>query len=339
MPKLFTNKRYLTEANRSRVFPLLFDLVFIKNPELCNLYKIVDQIDECDFCVLPLDYGFMVKNEANELSKFVKEASIADKKIWFYSAGDYGFTNYIPNSYTFRLGGFDSLMDETNMIMPSFISDPYDTFLRTKFQPLKKEVNPSIGFVGHAQTGWIKWTKELSFYMNYRIKRLLFIIHADKQRFYPSSIIRAKLLNEFNQNKNINTDFIFRTKYRAGVKNHEDRKKSSIEFYLNMFNNPYVFCMRGTGNFSVRFYETLAMGRIPVLIDTDCRLPLDNQIIWKNHCVRIQKKSKLSISEQLLIFHKSISEDEFIKFQIRNRNLWLNKLQRKTYFESIIPYF
>ena len=38
----------------------------------------------------------------------------------------------------------------------------------------------------------------------------------------------------------------------------------------------------------VRFYETLAIGRIPVLIDTDCVLPLNNEIDWYKHCIIVR---------------------------------------------------
>ena len=43
--------------------------------------------------------------------------------------------------------------------------------------------------------------------------------------------------------------------------------------------------MRGGGNFSKRFYETLAMGRIPALVDTDCLLPFESTMTWKDHIV------------------------------------------------------
>ena len=35
-----------------------------------------------------------------------------------------------------------------------------------------------------------------------------------------------------------------------------------------MLASPYILCVRGAGNYSARFYEALALGRIPVLVNT-----------------------------------------------------------------------
>ena len=63
-----------------------------------------------------------------------------------------------------------------------------------------------------------------------------------------------------------------------------------MEFYENMVSSDYIVCVRGGGNFSVRLYETLAMGRIPIFINTDCLLPLNKSIDWKKHVVWIERE-------------------------------------------------
>ena len=69
------------------------------------------------------------------------------------------------------------------------------------------------------------------------------------------------------------TDFIYRKTFRAQEMNFEIAKK---EFYENIKRNFFTFCYRGEGNFSYRFYETLMMGRIPLLVDTDCVFPFED---------------------------------------------------------------
>ena len=58
-------------------------------------------------------------------------------------------------------------------------------------------------------------------------------------------------------------------------------KKLRKEYYQNIDNTDYTLCIRGTGNFSVQFYQTLALGRIPIFINTDCILPFEKEINWK----------------------------------------------------------
>ena len=99
--------------------------------------------------------------------------------------------------------------------------------------------------------------------------------------------------------------------------------------------NAYTFCIRGVGNFSVRFYETLAMGRIPVLIDTDCKLPLEEEINWQEHACIIKEKDIKQLPKLVAQYHNNLSEADFEAIQISNRNLWKHNLERIAYFKQI----
>ena len=52
-----------------------------------------------------------------------------------------------------------------------------------------------------------------------------------------------------------------------------------------MMINQYNLCVRGNGNFSHRFYETLASGRIPVYVNTGGKLPWDHIINYRPYFV------------------------------------------------------
>ncbi|AXT20742.1 hypothetical protein D7030_11785 [Flavobacteriaceae bacterium AU392] len=334
MLKLYTNTSFLTEEHRKKVFPLLFDLYYLKNEILFEYYKIVNVVSECDFIVFPIDYVAFLKFKTDFLT-LQELAKKYNKPIWIYSAGDYGFTNYIKNSYTFRLGGYKSKLNDSTFIMPSFINDPYKTQLSQRFSTKQKEEKPDIGFVGHAQSGILKYFKELLNHLKYQIKRKTNKLVADSQSFYPSSIKRAYYLKKLNLNKNLNTNFILRENYRAGILTETDKYKTTKEFYDNVFNNAYTFCMRGVGNFSIRLYETLAVGRIPILLNTDCKLPLSNIIKWSQHCVILEETKEKSIESQILEFHNSNTEETFNTIQNNNRQLWENYLVRHAYFIKV----
>ncbi len=337
MLKLYTNTNFLNEEHRRYVFPLLFDLYFKKNKKLNQFYTLVDDISTSNIIVFPVSYEQFLKHKIEflELTQLAKENQ---KPIWIYSSGDYGFTNYIKGSYTFRLGGFNSKMQASTFILPSFINDPYLKYIPQGFSELKKENKPKIGFVGHANKGLKKYTKELVNHYKFQIKRNLGKIIADHQPFYPSSIKRAKYLYKLKSNNKVTTNFILRKNYRAGVDTELQKQTTSQEFYDNINENLYTFCMRGIGNFSVRFYETLALGRIPILLDTDCRLPFSDTLDWHSHCI-IVKDSKISIVEQVLNFHNSKSEKEIINIQKNNRLLWENYLTRESYFIKLYNIF
>ncbi len=334
MLKLYTDTSFLSDEHRKTVFPLLFDMHFEKSEKILCHYVLTDSIVDCNIVVFPIDYARFINFE-NECRQLLQLAKKNDKPIWLYTAGDYGFTNYIKNSYTFRLGGFDSLLKESTVILPSFIKDPYCIQLPQYFYTIKRENRPNIGFVGHAQSGLVKYLKELLNHSKYKLKRNLNLILTDKQEFYPSSIKRAKYLRMFQLSDALNTNFILRKNYRGGAQNESEKQKTTQEFYDNIFNNAYTFCSRGVGNFSVRFYETLAVGRIPIVLNTDCRFPLSHIIDWNKHCIILEETKKESFEDQILNFHNALTQTEFEALQSNNRDLWNTYLSRIEFFINI----
>ncbi|WAC01955.1 hypothetical protein N7U66_19270 [Lacinutrix neustonica] len=137
MLKLYTNTEFLCETHRRTVFPLLFDLHFKPDPRLLQDYQLVNSITACDIIVFPIDYTRFIKHK-KAFDALLMASKAHHKPLWIYTAGDFGFTNYIKNSYTFRLGGFESKLSQSNVILPSFINDPYETQIPRRFFDFKK---------------------------------------------------------------------------------------------------------------------------------------------------------------------------------------------------------
>ncbi len=335
MLKLYTDTSFITETNRKIIFPLLFDLCYVFNTNLLKKYVLVNTLEESELVIVPVDIAFFYKNKQTSwLFDFIDEAQKAKKKVWVYSAGDFGLT-LKKEVYTFRLGGFHSKLNDKTYILPSFISDPYSQMNAT-FKTLPKATLPKVGFVGHANGSFLKKNSELILFFNTLLKQVFKQLPIDFHPFFPSVNKRYKMLSLLEKNKRIETDFVYRKAYRAGVKNEEEKRKTTQEFFDNIYNSPYTFCVRGVGNFSVRLYETLAMGRIPILIDTDVRLPLENHIDWEKHSIIANEDNFM---DKLIDFHENVSPTAFEMMQIKNRNLWLDTLNRESYFEKIHTVF
>ena len=101
-----------------------------------------------------------------------------------------------------------------------------------------------------------------------------------------------------------------------------------------MLSTPFTLCVRGNGNFSVRFYEALAIGRIPVLFDTDCILPLDEQIDWKKHCIIVKNKDLRKAVKSIELSINAMDEDKIIDLQMANRKLWIENLSFGGFYYS-----
>lgn len=335
MLKIYTDQHFITPENRRCVFPLLFDLCYTKNEQLLSKYELVTQMEEAVVVIVPLDISeYFQKKQKQWLFDYIDKAIASHKKVWVYTAGDYGLT-LNKAVYTFRLSGFNSKFDANTFILPSFIEDPY-AIIQNQFKPISKGALPRIGFVGHASNSWTKWVKEVLVFLLHNYKRMTKVLFTDYQDFYPSSIKRYKYLSLLQKNNHIETDFVFRNQYRAGVKTAKDKHKTTLDFFENIAANPYTFCLRGAGNYSVRFYETLAMGRIPFVVATDFRLPLEGIVNWEKHCILA---TDTNICEALIAFHQKTTAEDFEKMQVNNRNLWLQLLNRESYFITLSTLF
>lgn len=330
MLKFITLPKFVVDENRGKVFPFLFDYFYLKNTHSLANYSEVNNFEDADIAIFPLDTTYFLETKQESiLYNFIEEAVANKKPVCVYSAGDFG-SSLREDVYTFRMGGFHSKLSSKTFVMPSFLNDPVAEYFENDWRALPKSAKPNIGFVGHADGGKMKFLKEFLIYLRQESQRKLGNDVTDSQPFFPSSIKRFQLLEKLEKNKFITTNFIHRKKYRAGAINEEQRELSTLEFFKNINENLYTFCLRGSGNFSVRFYETLFMGRIPVLIDTDCRLPLANFIDWEKHCVLASADNLESV---LMQFHNSKSEEQLSKIQESNRKLMLEKLNRIGFFD------
>ncbi|MBB1192524.1 hypothetical protein DNC80_02430 [Flavobacterium sp. SOK18b] len=332
MLKIYTNHLFITPENRKEVFPLLFDLCYTENSILNTLYEFVSTLEACDVAIVPVNLRRF--GTRRDLNQFISEAQKRRKIVWLYSGGDFGLT-LDTTVQVFRNGGFHSKLPRTTFILPSFINDPFQNKDQVVVA-IPKIALPQIGFVGHAANSITKQLKESIGYCKNNLDIILKREQADFQKFYPSSAKRYYFLKQLSKSEKVATNFILRKNYSAGAKTAQDKAIARQEFFDNIAANPYTFCMRGAGNFSVRFYETLAMGRIPVVVNTDIRLPLDDQIDWSKHCVMVSEENMI---QELVAFHKAISPEDFIQMQIDNRNLWLNFLEREAYFRTIYRVF
>jgi hypothetical protein len=142
----------------------------------------------------------------------------------------------------------------------------------------------------------------------------------------PAVLLRARVLRALRRSPLIEDHFIIRNDYRAGVRSSEDRSNpfhpTRLEFVRAIHDCDYTLCVRGGGNFSVRLYETLNLGRIPIFIDTDCILPYDFVLDWRQFCCWIDEGEIPHIAEKVADFHASLTPDDFIDRQKACRAVW-----------------
>lgn len=117
------------------------------------------------------------------------------------------------------------------------------------------------------------------------------------------------------------------------------RHEARTEFARSIIESDYVLCVRGGGNFSYRLYETLSCGRIPVFVNTDCLLPYDFLIDYRDEFVWVEADEIGYLEETIVAFHAALSPSEFERRQRRCRELWEQLLSPKGFFENFYRHF
>lgn len=140
---------------------------------------------------------------------------------------------------------------------------------------------------------------------------------------------RYEILKKIRSHPQLQANYILRDKFMGGHRLHKD---TINDFEENMKQSHFIICNRGTGNFSMRFYQTLAAGRIPLVVDTNMQLPLHD--IAPYHEVIIMEKTVEKVIEKLLFVWENediekIQQNCFIFYEkyLSNKNYaqWLHQ--------------
>jgi len=111
---------------------------------------------------------------------------------------------------------------------------------------------------------------------------------------------RIQLIRKIQNNNKIKNNFILRQQFWGG---NPHNKQIIQEFNDNIENSHFVICNRGAGNFSMRLYQTLAFGRIPLLLNTNMVFPFENIIDYHNTFIIGNNEDE--IIEKLLLWYNT----------------------------------
>lgn len=132
--------------------------------------------------------------------------------------------------------------------------------------------------------------------------------------------LRGHILSILSNSNKIETDFLVRRGFWAPEMTKDEAR---IGYMKNMTDNTFILCMRGEGNFSYRLYETMMMGRIPIIIDSEQVFPFDNVIDYSKFSIRIDINNINSIEEIIYNKIKSFTKEEIMTMQKNSREAWL----------------
>ena len=289
-------------------------------------------IEESDIAVFPIPWEYVVINKSKFESFEIFYDNVQDYGIpiiiFFLSDSDQPIT--IKNTIIFRTSLNRSTRKNNEYAFPAWGDDIIGKYFSGNQQLRMKEKQATLGFTGYApEHSYIRdiynWTESF-----FRFK------NPNKGSF---SNVRSEALKVFLKSDLIKKNFVIRKVFWSTQKNSLTMQKQKEEFVADLINSDYILCSRGGGNFSFRFYETLSCGRIPFFIDTDCVLPYDFEINYKNYCVWVDQHDLSQADKILYNFHENISEEDFFLRQCNCRRLWQDYLSPEGFFANFHKHF
>jgi len=138
---------------------------------------------------------------------------------------------------------------------------------------------------------------------------------------------RKNLLQALKDDLDIEANFILRDKFWGEAPHHPNLIS---DFSHNLSNNHLQACDRGRGNFSMRFYQTLSAGRIPLISNVDMPLPFEDLIKWDEAIIR-----GASVEEALENIKRLKGVGEIFRRQIQCQKIYSEFFEPNQYFKNL----
>jgi hypothetical protein len=129
--------------------------------------------------------------------------------------------------------------------------------------------------------------------------------------FNTGVILRKRAMDIIQNDPRIDCNFVINDRYF--YQHDQSTQTNKRDEYLESIRDThYVLTIRGSGNYSIRLFETFAAGRIPVMIDSKQHLPFEDLIPWKEIGVWVPFEEFERISDYICEFHNKIGESGFL---------------------------
>lgn len=321
----------IPEYNGQKPFRAIFDEMDF------SFIKVVHTPEEADFFMVPHNYAFAQK-EKGYIEHFMRLAKKHNKKILLFHYSDESEYKKIPAANVFCVAQYRYKKQDNETIMVPQVYGP-DVLSDENFSVRQKSEKPVVSFCGWSEFQSLR--QRIKYYQSLFLADLRKVFLRDphagahKQGIY----FRRKAMRALRNSESVGTSFIERDFYVANkhAKRVMTQDEMRAEYLQNIKESDFVLAPRGDGNFSVRFYEALALGRIPVLIDTECTLPLEEEINYRDFVVIVPHQEAHRVEEYILDFYNKHSPEEFVVAQKKAREAFQKYLRLDSFLRHVLP--
>lgn len=269
-----------------------------------GLFERTFDLTEADIVILPHEYA-VLKERPSYLHDCLTEARTAGKHVLLSAYQDDTEPLSFEGVTVLRSSAYKSALSPHEIVMPAYVEDLGAAYGSA---PREKGTRPSVGFVGKAAFSSVRDA------VRYVLKDLVFSRGNKRSGMY----FRRRALQALAHDARIDFRHTPRRSFSAHKKSIElPQDVARAEYIASIQENLFTLAPRGDGNYSLRFYETLSLGRIPILIDTDMPLPLESELDYDAFTLRIPWEETQRSGDYIASFFAEKSEEELNSMQQR----------------------
>jgi hypothetical protein len=308
-----------------------------------GLFSLVDRPEDCDVCVLSIPWKstFGIPAARAFADECIAEAGRAGKRIIiFFDADDDYPCDWAPHAVVLRFSIYDDSRKANEFAQPLWSQDFSQSHAGGKLPLRGKAKVPSVGFCGYAPPLNSAWGQQkIKDLLKYALYRGGFLRH---KRGRTAHTLRAYAIRCLQSSPHVTCNFIIRGQFafnKDGVLQPGGTRDSAQaqrdEFVANLIASDYVLCTRGLANCSIRLYEALSLGRIPVIVNTNCVMPYDFLVPWRSFGVWVEESDVKNIGRIIAEYHARLSEAQFVDMQQACRRLYEQWICPEGFFRNI----
>lgn len=296
-------------------------------------FTIAERMEAADIVLLPQAVSVVTEELKAYVAPILAEAKQHKLPVLVFVSGDLSHNVYLDGCYMLKGTQFQDSRRAQDIIVPPICEDLGSHY---GVVPRKKSTLPHVGFCG-----WSGFNSIFEF-IKYSIRVAcneivaVFSMNPHVRARRKGLYFRRRALNALKGSKHIKTDFIERNSFGAHQRTIVADPKILREEFVNVIvRNDFTITPKGDANYSVRFYETLSLGRIPILIDTLCCLPFEDTLAYDSFILRVPYTDINSLEHRLCSFYNSLTPERFESMQKIARNTFETYLRYDSFFNRL----
>lgn len=293
---------------------------------------IVENMEEADFVVAAQPIYPGDRRGESHVIAIAAEARLQGKTTIAFAGGDLSAKVHIPGVHLLKASSYAHSRKSNEIISVPAIED-------LPVAPIRRRgKKPIVGFCGYA--GFPDLPTRLKFYVKNASLDVLASISGKKHLLaYKRGIFfRRASMRSLARDERIETKFVLRDTFSGNRSTIALDPAAAREEGLSIMRaSDFVLAPKGDGNYSTRFFEALALGRIPLLIDTDMELPLEGIVPYQRFILRIPHTQLELLPQLILEFWEHLSDSEYEHMQRNARAAYEQYLRHDAFYRYLLP--